>query len=186
MNAGLVVLGVVILIGTFFLTQVMITPQQRQQIELANQLCGANIFGIPVGQIGQAASPDVANKCQEASNISQVMDMAPFGYIIGFVLLVAGLAIGGKKGSKSSSGHALKETKEEEHKCEVCGKAYATLKEASRCEARHELERKKAEPKSESKKKSEAPKRMFCKKCGTKIKEGVKFCAKCGNKVTSQ
>jgi ribosomal protein L40E len=176
MNSGLAALGIIILIGTFFFTEVMITPQQRQQIEIANKMCGASIFGIPVGQIGQAVSADAANACKQAGDAYQSMSMAPIGYILGFILLVIGLVAGGKKGDSEPKSKHKKTVEEEKFKCDVCGKIYANQKEAVRCEARHEFEK-------EPDKKTEILKTKFCKKCGTKIKEGVKFCTKCGNKL---
>ena len=96
-NMGLVIFGIIVLILTFFITQVMITPQQKQQVELAKQACNFNVFGIPVGQIGQALSPDIASKCEQVQTASLIMTWGWVGYVIGFILLVGGLATGGKK-----------------------------------------------------------------------------------------
>jgi|UniRef100_A0A7C3WLZ3 hypothetical protein len=97
MNIGLVIFGIILIGGMFFLANVYITPQQKQQLELISTACNFNIWGIPVGQIGQAISSDVAQKCEQVKTVKQILSFQPFVYILGIILLVVGLVIGGKK-----------------------------------------------------------------------------------------
>ena len=126
-NSALMALGILIIIGMFFFTNVLVTPQQRQQIELARSACGFQLFGIPLGQIGQALNPEAAQACQQAQTYSQIVSFEMPAYIIGFILIVVGLVIGGKKKEvireiireKSSEKHETKEEEEEPKKKET-------------------------------------------------------------------
>jgi len=155
MNAGLVVLGLILMGGMFFLVNVYITPQQKQQLELVSTACNFNIWGIPVGQIGQAISSDVAQKCEQVKTIKQILSLQPFVYILGFILLVAGLVTGGKKEVQ-----VIREI----------------VKEPER-EAEGEME-------EMSKEKIKKKGYKFCPVCGSEVKPGEKFCGNCGNKLT--
>ncbi len=92
MNGGLVALGILLLVGMFLVGNIIITPQQRNQVELASGVCGSFL-----GKIGGAISSDVAEQCRQAQMISQILSLEPFVYIVGFILLVVGLAIPSKK-----------------------------------------------------------------------------------------
>ena len=135
MNGGLVALGILLLAGMFFVGNIIITPQQRNQVELAGGVCGS--FW---GKIGGAISPDVAEQCRQAQTFSQILSLEPFAYIIGFILLVVGLAIPSKKKE------VIREIiKEREPKPEI---------EVEKIRKRIAIE----------------PKVKFCSRCGAKIK----------------
>jgi hypothetical protein len=92
-NGGLVALGVLIIIGMFIFGNVLITPQQKNQIKLASSLCGS-----PLGAIGGSVSSDVANGCQQVGFLGTILNYELFIYFGGIILLVIGLAIpSGKK-----------------------------------------------------------------------------------------
>ena len=154
-NSGLVVLGILMIFGIFFFTNIMITPQQRSQIEIANSLCGSSFLGIPLGKIGQAISPETASECNTVGGISQIFSLAPIGYIVGFLLLVIGLAIGGGK----------KETIIREVVKPVTAKGYDLDEDVD----------------SEEEIKTVKEKVKYCKNCGEKVKGN--YCSGCGEKV---
>lgn len=154
-KTGLVILGIILLVGTFFLTQVIVTPQQKQQIELVKTACNFNLFGIPVGQIGQAISPDAANTCEQVRMASLIMTWGWIGYLIGFILLVAGVATGGKK---------------------------EIIREIIREPAKHK-EKVKEEGSEETEKPKSKKKGNFCAHCGEKLTVADKFCPSCGEKA---
>ncbi len=153
MNTGLVIFGIIIIGGMFFLANIYITPQQKQQLELVSSACNFNIFGIPIGQIGQSISSDIAQKCEEVRIVKQILSFEPFAYLLGFILFVIGLVIGGRK-----EVHIIKEfVKEPEEELE--------------------------EGVEEKSIKSNKKVYKFCSNCGNKINPGEKFCGKCGNKL---
>jgi len=154
-NSGLIVLGILMILGIFFFTNIMISPQQRSQIELANKACGSSFLGIPIGQIGQALSPEIARECRNVSGISQIFSIAPFGYLIGFVLLIAGLAIGGEK----------KETIVREVVKPMPARDYELDKDID----------------FEEELKSEKKEIKYCRNCGAKVKG--KYCSECGERI---
>lgn len=153
MNIGLIIFGIFLIVGMFFLANVYITSQQKQQLELVNSVCNFNIWGIPVGQLGQAISPDVAQKCEQVRTVKQILSFQPFIYILGFILLVVGLAIGGKK-----EVHIIREVIKEPEK---------------------EVEETEEKPREKIKK----GRYKFCSGCGSKVKAEEKFCGNCGSKL---
>jgi hypothetical protein len=76
------------LIGMFFLGNVMITPQQRNQVEIYSSVCGS--FW---GKLGGALSSEVAENCRQVQIFGQILSLEPLIYITGFALLVIGLII---------------------------------------------------------------------------------------------
>lgn len=93
MNSGLVAFGILVLIGMFLFGNFFISPQQRNQIQLAKSACGSFL-----GQLGGALSPDIAESCRQVQGIGQILSLEPFIYMVGFGLLVIGLILpSGKK-----------------------------------------------------------------------------------------
>lgn len=160
MKAGLVVLGIIFMVGMFLFSNVIITPQQKQEVKLVNSLCNVNVglfgFDIPIGQAAQALSPEATEQCQQYSLISKIISYEMYVYIIGFVILVLGLALGG--GGKTIIREVVKESHE-------------------KVEDEEEPEE---ETEEEPKIKKGKLKTKYCSNCGTKLKVGHKFCGKCG------
>jgi hypothetical protein len=154
MNIGLIIFGVIIMAVMFYLTNYYITPQQKQQLELIDTACNFNAWGIPIGQIGQAISPDIAQKCEEVKTAKQILSFQPYVYGFGGLMIILGLVTGGKR-----EVHVIREVERPRHR-----------------ESEDESEEEEAEekPKKGSK---------FCSKCGNRIKIGEKFCGSCGAKV---
>jgi hypothetical protein len=114
-NSGLIIVGLVIIFGFFAYTQVLHSPQEKQMMELKNDACGIPI----IGQIVQVANPNVAEECEEANFASQLFRLAPLGYILGIVIVLVGIATGGRK---EVIKEVVKETvKTEPKKCAKCG-----------------------------------------------------------------
>lgn len=88
MNGSLVVLGILMMAGMFFVGHVMITPQERSQIELSNSLCDS-----PLSSLVGAFSSGVAEECEKVGFLGMALSLEPFIYLIGFVFLVIGLAL---------------------------------------------------------------------------------------------
>lgn len=93
MQLGLIILGVIVLGVIFFVGNVYITPQQRNQIDLAGSGCESAL-----GKIAGALSSGVAEDCQKIQLAKNVLSFEPFVYIAGAGLLVLGFLIpSGKK-----------------------------------------------------------------------------------------
>jgi len=157
-KVGLVILGTLLLIGTFYVAEIMITPQQKQQLDLIKQLCNINIYGIPLGQIGQALSPNLADQCEQVRITSLVMTWSWAGYVVGFILLVLGLALGGSK-------TIIREV----------------IREPQTFYEKEYEEEPKIIKKSDKKMKKETV--SFCSNCGKKLSGDEEFCSNCGEKI---
>ena len=94
-NKGLIIIGLLMIAGVFFVTLILFTPQQISQIEMANYLCNAEVLGIPVGQIGQSLSSDIAQRCEMVNLLMPIIKYKLYIIVIGFILMVAGVALGG-------------------------------------------------------------------------------------------
>lgn len=159
-NSSLVVLGLLMIIGMFFFSNVMITPQQRSQIDLADSACGS-VFG----KIGSAISGQVAEGCQQATTYNQILSLSGPVYLFGFILLLLGLVIGGKK-------EVIKERVIERPK----------VKKQTNEEPEEEIDEVKPKVKESNEEKSKESKKLkFCSNCGAKVKG--KFCPDCGEKI---
>ena len=151
---GVVILGVIVLVGTYYVLNIYITPQQKQQLALAQVACNANIGGIPLGQIGQMVSSEAAQACSQAATLSQILSVGPIGYLVGAGLVILGLVIGnGKKRKKVVYEEEEEEPEEEEAEVE------------------------------EEPEETEQIVKVRCKKCKTLNEEEAKFCKKCGKKL---
>jgi len=93
-NTGLIVLGIIILGLAFYVNNILFTPQEIQQLELANYLCNSEVFGIPVGHMGQAMSPDIANKCNMINQFMPVVQYRMYIYGLGILLIIIGAVVG--------------------------------------------------------------------------------------------
>ncbi len=162
-NSSLVVLGLLMIIGMFFFSNVMITPQQRSQIDLANSACGSAF-----GKIGSAISGQVAEGCQQATIYNQVLSLSGPVYLFGFILLLVGLVIGGKK-------EIIRERVVKQPK----------IRQQAREESEEEIDevnpKVKEAKESNEEKTRESKKLKFCSDCGAKVKG--KFCPDCGEKI---
>jgi hypothetical protein len=161
MKAGLFIFGLIILIGMFVFSNVLITPEQKQQVQLANSLCNANVnvfgFNLPIGQSAQALSPDIAQRCQQVSIVAKILSYEMYIYIVGFVLIVLGLALGG---SKEVVREIVKEKREKKPE--------------------------KPEEETEEKESEKYVKKKgikYCSECGSSNKISDKFCGSCGKKL---
>jgi len=176
MNKGLVIFGLLIIIA-FVIFKYVIVPMivaeiQREAekyigpfkslvtLENLKTLCGLTeatvpILGIPIPikPIVGIVSPEILEKCNQLSTLMQILALEIYVYFVGFILLVVGLAIGGRK---------------------------EVIREVIR-EKRHEKEPEEEEetPKKRVKKKGV----RYCYYCGGEIKRGEKFCGSCGKKV---
>ena len=117
------------------------------------------IFGITVQDIAKLVSPDTVSKCNQYLILMQILSYEYIFYIVGIVLIVIGLAFGGKK-------EVIREV----------------IKEVKHEEPEEEEEPEEIEKEPETKKTSDK-KAKFCGKCGNKLKPNDKFCGKCGGKV---
>ncbi|MCK4730039.1 MAG: zinc ribbon domain-containing protein [Candidatus Aenigmarchaeota archaeon] len=154
------ILGIIFFVGTFYITQIMISPQEKQQVELANQICNFDIYGIPLGQIGQAISPEAAGKCEEIKTISMVITWGWLGYVMGLFLLVVGLVTGGRK--------------------EIIREIIREPVNYSKTEEKEYLDEEEDEELDD---KENIKKIKYCASCGKKLSKGEKFCPKCGEKI---
>jgi len=172
---GLIVLGLLILFSTFFITQFYITPQQKQQIKMADKICNFEYLSVPLGSIAQSLSPDVAEKCEQIKYAKMIIDYSPFMYILGFIFVIIGSLVGEKRIEKEKTIISKKVEKNEKitKRCEKCG---AELDEDDKfcknCGSKIVSDSKKS-------KNSES----YCKNCGEKLMKGDKFCPNCGKKV---
>jgi hypothetical protein len=119
-NKGLIVIGIIIIVFVFYVNNVMFSAQEIQQLEIANYLCNAEVFGIPIGQLGQATSPEIAQRCNMIDQFMPVIKYRLYLYGLGIVLVIIGAAIGmgGKKSREKSKPENTKEEIAEESKSE--------------------------------------------------------------------
>lgn len=114
-KAGLIIIGILILIGTFLFLQVAFTPNDISNIRLANSLCTTQVtaFGIniPIGQVGQKMI-GAEQDCQKAHYIVLFLDYGFIGYIVGGFLFILGLALGNERKEysheRTSNRHGVK------------------------------------------------------------------------------
>lgn len=164
-SKALVVIGILVIGFTFYVNYIMFTPQEISILKAADFLCNFEIAGIPAGQIGQAVAeyvaPDLVRVCEKAKTFLPIIKYEFYLYVLGVIILIVGLAVGGKQEKI-----VIKEV--EKHIPFV-----------------HEEKPKKTEEKhkEEETTKKEDSEIKFCHKCGNKIKPGTKFCNKCGNKI---
>ncbi len=112
-KVALIVMGVIILIATFFILEIAITPNQKSDIQTANSLCTAQVnvmgFTVPIGSWGQRLLGKEAD-CQKVHYMILLIDYGFIGYIFGGFLLFLGLILGWGK----------KEHHEEQHNSSRC------------------------------------------------------------------
>ncbi len=175
MNGGIFTLGILMLIGMFFLSNVYITPQQRNQIELSSSACGSSL-----GTWAGALSSDVAEQCRTLQNVGQILAVEKYVYLGGFGILVLGLLIPGRK-KEVIIREIVREPKEiEEAEIETSSEREdtpvpkANLYVCNKCKM-------KVSENDEFCPNCGNRLNKFCSKCGTKIKG--RFCANCGKKA---
>lgn len=96
-KVALIVIGIIILIATFFVLEIAITPNQKSDIKTANSLCTAQVnvmgFTVPIGSWGQRLLGKEAD-CQNVHYMILLIDYGFIGYILGGFLLFLGLILG--------------------------------------------------------------------------------------------
>lgn len=143
------------MIGMFVFSNFIITAEQKQQVRTADQLCNFDfsLFGISVSDVVKTASPEIAQQCEEAAQIKQILSYEIYAYAIGFILVVLGLALGNGGGNVRE---IIREVPKIEHK---------------------------GDDEEEETKPIKKTKVKYCPKCGNRVKRGEKFCGSCGKKV---
>lgn len=128
-KAALIIIGVLFLIATFFVTQVAISQADKGNAETVDSLCNAKLFGLNVGQALQKPLGQEQN-CQSAHFIVLLNDYGWIGYAFGALFLILGLVLGNGEGYEQrrreihsrycgSCGEGLKG---HERHCPGCGK----------------------------------------------------------------
>ena len=132
-KTGLVVLGVILLLITFVVLQVGLSPEDKNKIQAMNSLCTANVFGVPVGDIGQQLLGKEED-CSKARSMVMLMDYGWIGYALGALFLIFGLATGNEKSESSQRKHSSR------HRSKHCGSCGEELegheKHCSECGAK--------------------------------------------------
>jgi len=89
MLGGLVALIGIIIIGAMVIfTRVYLSPQQVEQIKLADTLCNS-----PLGALGGALSNTVATNCEQIRFIAPFLRYETFIYFFGIMLFVIGIIV---------------------------------------------------------------------------------------------
>ncbi|MDD4251241.1 MAG: hypothetical protein PHX27_03555 [Candidatus ainarchaeum sp.] len=86
-QSTLIILGVIILIGTF-LAGNYYTLQQQSEMQLKGDLCNTNL-----GNIFSGFSDNVAKECESINNTNFLLSLVPIGYLLGIALVIGGIAI---------------------------------------------------------------------------------------------
>ena len=125
-NSGLVTIGFLIILGVFYLTNIYVTPQQTQQLLLADSVCNSAI-----GSIAGALSGDIARECEKIRTIAPIFYQRMNLYIFGLLLIIIGMFMGSSNTKiveeyidepiKKSTPNK-KEIRDKIH-CESCGKS---------------------------------------------------------------
>jgi|GEM_PF-6180483 len=162
-SKALIVIGILIIVFTFYVNYMMFTPEEISILKTADFLCNFEIAGIPAGQIGQAVAeyvaPDLVRVCEKAKTFLPIIKYEFYLYILGVIVLVVGLAVGGKQ-------------------------ERVIIKEVEKhIPFTHEKEPKGGKGEKEKSTEKKYTEIKFCRKCGNKIKPGTKFCNKCGGKI---
>jgi len=122
---GLIIVGIVLLIATFFVLQVAISPNDKSNVRTANSLCNSqiNAFGIniPIGEVGQKVLGK-EQECKNAHYMVLLLDYGFIGYIVGGIFLLIGLLAGiGGKAYHEEKKHSPK------HSTKFCGECGSKL-----------------------------------------------------------
>lgn len=166
-NAGLVFIGILLVGGMFFFSNVMI--DNPEQIELAASACDTS-----AGEIGQALSGTIAENCNKAQTYSMILGLKPIVYIVGGLLFLIGLVVG--RGGKTER----KVEKKIVHTSEDKGKTSRKIKEESK-ETESDEGKESEETSKESKEdKSES---KYCTNCGAEVGPDHNYCPECGEEV---
>lgn len=172
-NWGVVAIGIIIILGTFYATEIYITHEQKEQLKAAQAWCNTRVevmgITIPIGQLAvdnllplfKSGTPN----CEQINTLSTQLSYAWLGYVAGFLLLLVGLVIGGQN-------TVIREiVREPVHHTRSSGHS-RSVEESE--------ESNEEEPEEQIK---PAKKANFCGKCGTKLQGHEKYCHKCGVKV---
>lgn len=187
MNKGLVILGLIMIVS-FVVFKYIIVPaivssiqeeagkyigpfESLVTLENLKTLCGlteASVpipipgigisIPIPVKPIIQIVKPEILERCNQLATLMQILALEIYIYSIGFILLVVGLVIGGKREVQ-----IIREVEKPARK--------VVETETEEVEEEEEVEEK---PKKGKK---------FCSECGSPVRPKDKFCKKCGKKV---
>jgi len=95
-KASLIVIGILLVFISFIALEVMIAPEQKSDIRMANSLCTAQVdvfgFTVPVGSLGQKLLGAEAD-CQKVHYYMLLIDYGWIGYALGGLLFILGLVI---------------------------------------------------------------------------------------------
>ena len=127
-KAAPILIGIIVIMATFGVLQVWMSPEEKTGIKNINSLCTAkaDVFGfeIPVGMAGQAIlGGDAQKKKKKARYMTLLIDYGWAGYALGALLIFVGLMVSGKSKeihhyhSPSSENSNSKKTKH----CGECG-----------------------------------------------------------------
>lgn len=152
-KAGLVILGILILLGAVFFLQIVISPNDQSDIRTAEAMCTAEVevFGInlPVGRAGQEIL-GVQEECRNNHYLFLLINYGWIAYVFGGLLLLFGLILGNTKVVyKKRVIHRQQNTQEKSH-----GKSLLKDKKAK-----------------------------FCGDCGSKLGGYEKYCHQCGRRI---
>ena len=134
-KVSLIVIGIIILIATFFVLEVYISSDAKSDIRTADSLCNAEVtafgFKVPIGSWGQKLL-GAQEDCQKVHYYMLLITYGWIGYALGGLLFILGLVLsGGRKEyheEKHSSRHISKHCGEcgsklegHEKHCPECG-----------------------------------------------------------------
>jgi hypothetical protein len=86
MNRGLVIGGVALIAIVFVLANIVFTPSMQGDAAAATEACGS--FW---GRLGSALSGQIAEECQEQRALYALFVVEPIAYVIGAIMIIAGV-----------------------------------------------------------------------------------------------
>lgn len=131
-KTSLIIFGILFLVITIFVTQIILTPAQKSDIQTANSLCNAevNAFGIkvPIGSWGQKILGAEAD-CRKVHYYILIINYGWIGYVLGGLLLIGGFFSGETKNKRnirrdkkgSFCGNCGNDLEGHEKHCPECG-----------------------------------------------------------------
>jgi hypothetical protein len=103
---GLIVLGILIIIGNFYFTNVWIFPEIRTLVEEEYPKCNFTESGIPMGSDGLSMNEDGERVCKGAKTLNDFLYWDWLLYLHGLGLVVLGLGV---RHSKNSNKEIIRE-----------------------------------------------------------------------------
>lgn len=90
-RGGLIAIGIIIIVGIYFFTNIIYTPQQGAQLKIAKAACDSTL-----GAMSGALSSSIAKDCQQVRIFATIFEFAPLLYLLGGILFLVGLAVPSK------------------------------------------------------------------------------------------